>query len=613
MTSLTPPLGFSDELSAIARRYGFSAASLSEPASRALSSMEAPERASVIARLSASMEAFSQVLSSACGLHIDFARAHCGLSGRLALQLADPTEMPGSGASFNPDLNRVRLQWSQPGAHFAHEWAHALDHVAHSLSGRPSAPASAPAAKLAARRASDRLLSALGDSPAPFHAAMAALAAHRLSLDSNSYLSSDVSAQSTRREARLPRRRALLPAFSKLVANLSRQPIVSIRERSYDRRYQEAASQIESIRDMARHAALESLSADALARSIIDPQPDPDQALRELADFCAQALVNRSRAEASRRRGREQAFDLAKSDIAARLGELGLPSASAALVAKRVFHIEPLKAIQRRLHGRDENFSLPYTGRTHWQAGEAAVGSFADLGCALVRVFRNQNALSAPSLSKESLIPLSYWWSKHRIASEISEQMSRQVSSMIVSCAQAGLLPVERARSTLSWKEDQPEIKAGAGAFFDLRSTGAKLIDDEARHHGSTLGESSAETLRSALAQPVDRLAARVAAREALAESFEQFILQESQRKSSLGKACQRALQLGLINSDPDELAPALSPELSWANGKDSGDLERSRMLWRDLLRALPQSLRDPSSARPSLFRAPRSRRFSAR
>jgi hypothetical protein len=78
----------------------------------------------------------------------------------------------------------------------------------------------------------------------------------------------------------------------------------------------------------------------------------------------------------------------------------------------------------------------------------------------------------------------------------------------------------------------------------------------------------------------------------------ELFVLEQSESKSPLGRACKKALELGLVDNDSDENGAAMDPAISWLNDKD-GDIVGNQRRWRALLRDLPSALPElPLNAR---------------
>lgn len=545
----------------------------------------APRGPRALSEARAALEPLARIISLGSGLPLEQARLLCGVRGRLTLRLMDPAELPeGVGALFNPGTSTMSVSGlgtpGRPaGAHLGHEWAHGLD----SCLGRALAPDDASLLRGApigvARFEGAKSISDAARSAAPYQSILGALAIGQ----AEKSRAQDFYASLAVAQGKL----SPLAAFTQLAKSLLPGLAKGMRGARRAGRSAEAALQRTRLLRFAQSAALDCLQSD---RAVLDLRLSGEQTAR-IANFCADALLARSSDEGVRRRGREGAIDLAKADIARMLrGALRLPQASADLLAGSIIHISPMKARY------DGFYAAPYTGRSHWDSP----GSLADLSCALVRVCRNQRALSNARLAKEKFVPMAFWWSMRRQVSEISNDIESRAGGLLARMADAGMLGgaiVEHARQ---WSGARPEYKAGALVFSDLIATGSKMIRQEAGLLGQEIDEKQARALRRKIAAPINDLAQRKTIVESIAESFEQFVLHQARLSTPLGKACRSALDAALVDPDPLERAASLDPALSWMHNKD-GDAPGNSRRWRALLRELPRLAATPrtSPARP--------------
>lgn len=539
------------------------------------------DEAEAIASLSKPMDDLARLLSAASGCDETSALSLCGLRGSLRLRAVAPESLPdGIGASF--DANRMEIKVAgragagrQPGAHLAHEWAHGLDRVfgqlAASHAHQPHAPEPAQVMESIARQASE--------SPAPYQSALGAMAKSLLAHDKSNvqYASSAVASRENTLdfEARLPR-------FAAIVQ--SRLPISAkaLSRRAKAFRTEEAKSQSAQLSDFIAETAAECLEQDAQIQALgVDPKQ-----IKFIAKFCARAVLSRSAKESARRQGREKAMDLAKADIALMIHRVWpLDPESSHRIASAIFHIAPLKDIHD-----DPFYSAPYSGRASW----SAPGSLADLSCALVRVCRNQRALSNSKLSKERFVPMAFWWGMRRHVSEQSAALESRITPILQYLAKNGSIGDDTLEHARQWREERGDYKAGALVFSDLIGTGSKMIQSEADLMGRSIDRSTALGLRRQISAPINEFAQRKTTYELFAESFEQFIIAQSKTQTKLGHACQGAISSGLIDTDQDELAAAMDPARSWMSDKD-GDVAGNTRRWRALLRELPELIQPPA------------------
>lgn len=563
-------------LAQLARRYGFRAAS----ASSALAGSEAASAA----RVEASLEAMSEMLSLACDLPMERARKLCGLGGRAELRLRDPSEMPEDVlAVFDPKSfaicvsGQARPDGAPAATLFGHEWAHALDFALGAIAPDPSARSvgvSGEDGLLQVARASH--------AAAPYQAVLGAIAAGR---EHGTRGARDYASLQVARGSGSP-----LPAFSRVVRSMLPGLAKSIRNPQRAAREIESRSQLSRLAGLAEESAFEALEGDAEIAALSLPTSQ----IRAAARFCSKAVLASSRRESARRRGRESAIDEAKTHIAQWLrGALRLPDESCERLASSVFHISGLKDAHA-----DDFFAAPYSGRSTW----VGAGSLADLSCALVRVSRNQRALSNSRLAKEKFVPMAFWWSMRRHVSQHASEIGARADAIIGHMVDAGAVSSQVLEHARQWGGERREYKAGALVFSDLVGTGAKMIREEAAMAGREITERESRALRRRIVAPIDEMARRDAVREGFAESFEQFVAREAGMRTRLGKACQRALQLGLVESDAGEVAASLDPSVSWMHSKD-GDPEGNAKRWRSLLRDVPALF----AQAPRRARSPRS------
>jgi hypothetical protein len=293
-------------------------------------------------------------------------------------------------------------------------------------------------------------------------------------------------------------------------------------------------------------------------------------------------------------------MDGAKKDIAEYLRDgHGMDAHDAQRAAFAIFHITSIK---QRLNSPE--FSLPYTGFSYW----CAPASMLDLCGALVRVFRNQNALENLQLEKEKFHPLSFWWSQRRNVSEKAAQFSARTLKTLSFLHPTKIHPETASKkidgpsaSELSkqWRASKGEYAAGAAAFSDLTRTGLDMLVKEAALTGRKLARKAARSLRKKITAPLEKLAYEITVKEALAESIELFILSNASLKTPLGRACKNGLARGLVDPDDDNALSALHPNISWLDNKD-GDIAGNQTRWRALFRELPAALpyRSPPAPR---------------
>lgn len=559
----SPDSAVLDPLAQLAQRYGFRTAIATECLALNDSTSDA------VARVETSLEGMSKILSIACNLPMPRARKLCGLAGRVELRLLDSSEMPGDilaqfetkTVSINVNA-RVQDDGSPMATLFGHEWAHALDFALGSIDPEM-------ASRLVGVSREDGLLQVARASrtAAPYQAVLGAIAAgsEQMTRDARDYASLQVF-----RGAPSP-----LPAFSRVVRSMLPGLAKSLRHPQRTARETESRAQITRLTELSETSAFKALERDAEILALHMPTSQ----IRAAALFCAKAVLASSRRESTLRRGRESAIDEAKRDIAQWLrGALRLPEASCERLARSVFHISKLKDAHA-----DDFFAAPYSGRSTWEG----VGSLADLSCAMVRVSRNQRALSNSLLSKEKFVPMAFWWSMRRHVSQHAFDIGARADSILTSLVGAGAVSSEVLEHTRQWGGARREYKAGALVFSDLVGTGSKMIREEAAMAGRAITEREARALRRRIVAPIDEMGRRDAVREGFAESFEQFVAREAGGSTRLGVACQRALQLGLVESDVQEVAAALDPSVSWMHSKD-GDPEGNAKRWRALLRAVP-------------------------
>jgi hypothetical protein len=539
------------------------------------------DEAMAISSLTQPMNDFARLLSAASGCDEATALSLCGLRGALRLRAVAPASLPkGIGASF--DANRMEIKIAgrpgpgcQPGAHLAHEWAHGLDRVFGHLfaSHAHTQPSPSPAQVM------DSIAQQAAESPAPYQSALGAMAKSLLAYDKSNiqYASSALASREDTKdlESRLPR-------FAKIVQ--SRLPIpakaLSLRAKAF--RAEEAKKQSTQLAEFIADTAAECLMQDEQIKSL---RIDATQ-ITAIAKFCARAVLARSAQESARRQGREKAMDLAKADIALMIHRVWvLDPESSNRIASAIFHIAPLKAVHD-----DPFYSAPYTGRASW----SAPGSLADLSCALVRVCRNQRALSNTKLSKERFVPMAFWWGMRRHVSEQSTALESRITPIFQHLVNNGALGADTLVHASQWRAERGDYKAGALVFSDLIGTGSKMIQSEADLIGRSIDRSTALGLRKKISAPINEFAQRKTTYELFAESFEQFIIDQSRSKTKLGKTCKTAMLSGLIDTDQDELCAAMDPARSWMSDKD-GDVAGNTRRWRALLRDLPQLIIGPA------------------
>ena len=561
--------------SALGARYGFASVEISDKLARS-----APPSLP-LSEVGAALEALARILSLGSGLPPGQARLLCGVRGRLRLRLMHPTEFDeGIGAFFDPASSTMSVSGlgapGRPaGSHLGHEWAHGLD----SCLGRELAPTDAALLQGApvgvARFEGAKSIADASRSAAPYQSILGALAIGQAEKSrATDFYASLAVAQG---------QQSPLPAFTRLAKSMLPGLARSLRAPQRASRAAESARQERRLVEFATSAALDCLHSDpdVIALRLTEKQT------QQAANFCAKALVVRSSGEGVRRRGREDAIDLAKSDIAHMLrGALRLPADSAGLLASAIIHIAPMKARY------DDFYAAPYTGRSYWDSP----GSLADLSCALVRVCRNQRALSNSRLAKEKFVPMAFWWSMRRQVSEISGDIESRAPELLARLSDAGLLGSEIVEHAKQWGGARGEYKAGALVFSDLIGTGSKMIRQEAGLMGHPIDDKQARALRRKISAPINDLAKRKTIIESVAESFEQFVLHQARLATPLGKACRAALVVSLIDSDPLEAAAGLDPDLSWMHNKD-GDAPGNSRRWRSLLRELPSLPAAPTTA----------------
>jgi hypothetical protein len=576
MKTLPPKLAHERAILArFASTYGFKAVEASDLV------QQGPGVDQALRACAVQMEALASILARAGGLEPAHARALCGLRGSTTLKLAMPGEIaPGAGASFSPAARAISVLCvateSGPAAsHFGHEWAHSLDAFVGAPLGAQGSLAEPSAALADIAKAAAGLL--------PFQATLGALArgvalARRQEAPYASAAIASGFKGAAALESRLPEFSAVVRASLPVAAHAlprSRKAFLS----------KALVGQAERLEAFAEEAAFESLSGHPL----VARTGAPARTVKALARFCAQAVVRRSGREGARRRGREASMDGAKADIALFLGRsLNLSAQEAGSLASDIFHIEPIKRAFA-----DPFYSAPYTGRGSW----AVPGSLADLGCALVRLSRNQRALKNSGLSKERFVPMALWWSSRRQATEHATLLEAKAPSVLSRLALMGMAPADSPERARLWGERMGPYKAGAAVFSDLVATGAKLIRREAEFNGGSINDQQARSIRRSISAPINELASATAVYEMFAESFEQFVVAQARSKTSLGQACQSALACGLVDPDPEERAAALDPSLSWMHNKDAdvgGNLRR----WRALLRELP-TIAQPKARAP--------------
>lgn len=540
------------------------------------------DEAEAIASLSKPMDDLARLISSSSGCDGQSALALCGLRGSLRLRAVAPESLPeGIGASFDAKLMEIKVAGRpgtgrKPGAHLAHEWAHGLDRVFGQLgaSHAPQHPAPEPAQVMEsiARQASE--------SPAPYQSALGAMAKSLLANDKSNvqYASSAVASRENTLDFEMR-----LPRFAAIVQSRLPTPAKALSRRTKAFRTEEAKSQSAQLSEFIAETAAECLEQDAQIQAL---GIAPNQ-IKTIAKFCARAVLSRSAKESTRRQGREKAMDLAKADIALMIHRAWpLDPESSNRIASAIFHIAPLKDIHD-----DPFYSAPYTGRASW----SAPGSLADLSCALVRVCRNQRALSNSKLSKERFVPMAFWWGMRRHVSEQSAALESRIAPIFQYLAKNGSIGDDTLEHARQWREERGDYKAGALVFSDLIGTGSKMIQSEADLMGRSIDRSTALGLRRKISAPINEFAQRKTTYELFAESFEQFIIAQSKSQSKLGQACQAAILSGLIDTDQDELAAAMDPARSWMSDKD-GDVAGNTRRWRALLRELPELIATPSA-----------------
>lgn len=547
-----------------ARRYGFAGVRASEALSKACP----PELALEAAK--PAFEALASLLSSACGLSPTQARLLCGLRGRSSLLLTHPSELPGDVlALFSPESATVKIsgvarEELPAGAHLGHEWAHALDFAL----GRDLPPAPSKSVGMARFSGIGDVVRA-SEGAAPYQGMLGALASglsegQRPHDRYASLLVADGAPTG-------------LPAFGFLIKALLPGMAKSMHSAQRRARTAEGEMQMSRLGEFAANSAYECLSCDAeVAAAGISTET-----LLKASRFCAKTLLESSRRESVLRRGRESAIDEAKGHIRAMLrGALRLPEAASERLTSEIFHIAPLK---ERIG--DSFYAAPYTGRSHWE-GPA---SLADLSCALVRVSRNQRALSNSKLAKEKFVPMAFWWSMRRLVSQHASDLGTRAERVMRHLADSGRIPESVLEHAKQWGGERGDYKAGALVFSDLVGTGSKMIQQEAEMAGRDLGAKEARALRRRIAAPIDEIARRDAVKESFAESFEQFVAHQAGFGSAIGRACRKALEARLVESDPLEVAASLDPSSSWMHGKDADPAANARR-WRTLLRELSAS-----------------------
>jgi hypothetical protein len=564
------------------RRYGFAHVELSETL------LATSSESSAILEIEKALESLARVIALGAEIPMEQARPLCGIGSRLGLRLLAPTEFPdGVGAKFDPANATMSVSGSSAlgrpsGAHLGHEWAHGLDFCLGSELA-PSQSASVQAAPIGVSRFEGaKSITEASLSAAPYQSILGALAIGQAEkARTQDFYASLAIAQG---------QPTALPAFARLAKSLLPGLAKKLRPQQRAGRAVESAMQENKLVDFAHAAALDCIRCDENIRAM----QLSDEQTESIAKFCAKALVSRSTRESSRRRGREGAIDLAKKDIATMLRSgVRMTEDGANELASSIIHIAPMKARY------DDFYAAPYTGRSHWDSP----GSLADLSCALIRVCRNQRALSNAALSKEKFIPMAFWWSMRRQVSEISGDIESRAESLIGRLAEAGMLDSDLIEHAKQWSGARGEYRAGALVFSDLVGTGAKMIRQEADLMGQSIDEKSARALRRKIAAPINDLAKRKTIIESIAESFEQFIQHQSGLSSRLGRACKDALAHSIVDSDPLETTASLDPSLSWMHNKD-GDAAGNSRRWRALLRELP-SLVSMSVQAPKRSRKP--------
>jgi hypothetical protein len=185
-----------------------------------------------------------------------------------------------------------------------------------------------------------------------------------------------------------------------------------------------------------------------------------------------------------------------------------------------------------------------------------------------------------------------------RRVSELAMETGALTDQVLETLIGAGHLETQSSEHIQQWSRERGAYKAGAAVFSDLEATGVKMLTQEARLIERELSPQAARTLQKKIAAPINHIAKNQTVIEAFAESFELFILAQSQKHTPLGRACKKACTYGLIDNDPDENRAAMDPALSWLHDKD-GDLMSNQRTWRAFLRELPHLFPPPPVIKP--------------
>lgn len=603
-----------ERLERIARRYGLAYARCEE--SLAARWGEADWEAA-----EANLESRLEALARLIGSRLEFgaeragpsererrARLCVGLSGAFGVELADPAgesgarlARAGAGASFDPETGAMRLLAEGEGAFSAlgHEWAHALDAALGAEPGwRPREAGAQEEGSAGFERGLERIRAVFeGDSKAPlqeFAGELARMDADRMARSAPEGLSERAlrpgggweegegwgrrSRRSRAAAGRIARRIGPADPKGMSQAEIGRQKGL----------LEEQAAWLERL---AREMAREDLRGSADFGAEL-----PARSRERLAGDLARIVAEEAKREASRRRGRETAFDRIKDRFALRLGEIGLSEEGARVASGSLMRIEALKrAVALEAREQDLDFDAPYTGRADW----FAPASLHDIACALVRARRSAKALENPELSKERAAPMASWWASR---GEVSKALLgkvpagpnglRSMPGLILRYAllleaqapgsqRKGKI-LRRGMEMMRWAEEKAEFAFGAALFSDLTGTGERLLKEEAKLGGKRLGDREAASLRKRIAAPSEYLGARRGAREVFAGGFERAVSLWARSRGEKGRAAREALELGLA----EDVARGVRDEAAWMMGSPGRAQEEARD-WGEALAGL--------------------------
>ena len=565
MTTNKMPANSEKKLKELAVTYGFK-----EIVQSSRMKEDCKIKEDVLAKTEKALESLSSILSIAMATPIENARVFCGLSGSLTLSFKSPEELWGQNAMFSPENQMISLldreyNGTPACSQYGHEWAHALDFV---LGLKKQQEELGPLRKINGLGSPMKALKdAAESSPAPYHSAMGTFAKMLSNGQKNDEVYASIKASQYGKTIKLP-------GFMSLINLMIPKEVEKMAKGDKNTRMNESTLQADKIFDFVEESAYQCFktSVEIKNRSL------PEKQLKFLARFCAVSVMTQSQKESSQRRGREKTMDLIKKEIATMIGNaLRINEKTAYKIASSVMHISGIKE-----QIGDPTFSAPYSGRSTWPSP----GSLADMSCAMVRVCRNQRALSNSKLAKERFVPMAFWWSMRRHVSVNSDLIGKKTHQAIQDLASAGMLPKGLAQHSSDWRKERGDYKAGALVFSDLVATGSKLIQQESTLIGTKINEKEARGLRKKITTPINEMAQRKTVIESFAESFEQFVIAQSSSRTRLGKACQAAVKAHLVDVDEEERQAAIDPSISWLNNKD-GDIASVVKYWKKLLREL--------------------------